>query len=257
MIMGVVTVGAPQLVEVGVAGLLAGAINAIAGGGALITFPVLVAVGLPALAANVTNTVGQCPGYASIVAGYRLELGGQRRRMWALGAVGILGAGIGVVLLKVSSPATFRAIVPWLILGACGLLALQPALRRRLAVRATRRRGPPLLLGVVVLAASAYGAYFGAALGVLLLAALAVALADRLQRLNALNRFVVLVVNLVAAAAFAVTMPVNWTYAAVLAGTTLVGGHAGVTLARRLSERMLRAVVITLGIAAAIYLFVA
>ncbi len=244
-----------QLVAVGGAGLMAGGVNAVAGGGALITFPVLLAIGLPALTANVTNTVGQCSGYASIVVGYRPELAGQGQRIAALAIPAAIGAAAGVVLLKLSSPATFHATAAWLILIACGLLAAQPALRRRLATRAADGHRPSPVVVALVALASVYGAYFGAALGVLLLAALAVFVADRLQRLNALSRFVVLEVNIIAAVCFALLTPIRWEAAAVLAVTTPVGGRFGVSIARRLSDRVLRLLVIGLGLAASAYLF--
>lgn len=244
-----------QLVAVGGAGLAAGGVNAVAGGGGLITFPVLLAVGLPALTANVTNTVGQCPGYVSIVVGYRPELAGQGRRIGVLAIPAAVGAAAGVVLLKLSSPATFHAAAAWLILLACALLAAQPSLRRRLAGRATDGHRPGPLIAVLVALASVYGAYFGAAVGVLLLAALAVFVVDRLQRLNALSRFLVMEVNLIAAVCFALLTPIRWEAAAVLAVTTPVGGRFGVTIARRLSDRALRVLVIALGLGASVYLF--
>ncbi len=244
-----------QLVAIGGAGLIAGGVNAVAGGGGLITFPVLLAVGLPALTANVTNTVGQCTGYTGIVLGYRPELAGQGRRIGVLAIPAAVGAAAGVALLKLSSPATFHAVAAWLILVACALLAAQPSLRRRLAGQVTDGQRPRLLIALLVALASVYGAYFGAALGVLLLAALAVFVADRLHRLNALSRFLVMEVNLIAAVCFVILTPIRWEAAAVLALTTPVGGRFGVTIARRLSDRALRTVVIVLGLTASAYLF--
>jgi uncharacterized membrane protein YfcA len=237
-----------------VAGAAAGAINAAAGGGSLITFPALLAVGLPAISANVTNAVAQVPGYLGIVGGYRRELEGQAPRARRLAPVALAGSAVGVVALELSSEDTFRAIVPILILAACALLAAQPAIKRRLAERERGSRRHVLLLDAGVVLSGAYGAYFGAAVGVMLLAVLGALVDDTLQRLNALNRLLVLLVNLLAAAAFTIIAPVDWVAVAVLAPATLAGGLAGAVLARRLSDPVLRAIVITFGVVAAIYL---
>ncbi len=242
------------LVLVG-AGLGAGAVNAAAGGGALIIFPILVATGLPALTANLTNTVAQCPGYASIAVGYRSELTGQGSRVRRLLPMALAGGVAGIALLKLTPAAAFRAVIPGLILMACLLLALQPRLAQ--AVASNRRSGgaAPVLLGPAVIVAGAYAAYFGAAAGVLLLAILGVFVTDALHRLNALNRLLILAVNLAASVVFALVGPVNWSVVVILAPTTLVGGHFGVRVTRQLNPRVLRAVVLTFGVLAAGYLF--
>ncbi len=237
-------------------GILAGAVNAVAGGGSLISFPVLVATGLPPLTANVTNTVAQMPGYLSIVEGYRPDLKGQGVRIRALVAPTLVGALAGVGLLALGGDDTFEFVVPWLILGACVLLGLQPRLKSALQARDEERTGlsTPLVLAVVV--GAAYASYFGAAAGVLLLAILALGIRDRLQRLNALNRFLVLIANAVAVPALLLVAPVDWPSVAVLAPATLVGGAVGARLARRLPDSILRASVIVLGVGVAIWLLV-
>lgn len=246
-----------ELVVVAVAGVLAGGVNAVAGGGSLLTFPVLVAAGLPALEANITNTIAQLPGYASVAHGYRRELHGQRGRLRALAPPAILGGLLGVAALKLTSEGAFEVIAPVLVLCASVLLAVQPRLSRAIAMRerAAGERLPPALLAGVF-GCGVYAAYFGAAAGVVLLAVLALGLDDALQRLNALNRTLVLVANLVAVPLFAVLGPVNWTAVAVLAPSTLVGGALGARVARRLSERVLRALVVALGIAIGLWLLV-
>ncbi len=243
-----------QLVGLGVLGLLAGAINAVAGGGSLFTFPALIAFGLPALTANLSNTVAQCPGYLAIVHGYRPELAGQSHRVRALAPAAALGGAAGVALLEVGSPATFRAVAPALILLACGLLALQPRLRDALMRRGAGGEHPRWGLSLAVGIACAYASYFGAAAGVLLLAVLAVFIVDELQRLNALNRFFILLVNVLAAVLFVLLGPVNWTAIAVLAPTTVIGGRVGVSVVRRLGASTLRAAVLLVGLVAAGYL---
>jgi len=251
-----------ELVVLAVVGLLAGAVNAVAGGGSLLTFPAMVAAGLPPLTANISNTIAQLPGYASVVAGYREELAGQGGRLRRLAIPTVIGAAGGVVLLERSSPEAFEAVVPWLVLAASGLLAVQPSVSR--AVRGRTRgvdpdgagggRGAWTWLGT--LACGAYGAYFGAAVGVVLLAVLAIGIADRLQRLNAMNRTLVLLANLLAAPLLALVGPVDWSAVAVVAPATLAGGYAGARVARRLPDRVLRAGIVTLGVAIGLWLLV-
>lgn len=230
--------------------------NAVAGGGSLLSFPVLIATGLPPLTANVTNTVAQMPGYLSIVEGYRPDLRGQGPRIRALIAPTLVGALAGVGLLALGGDETFEVVVPWLILGACALLAVQPRLAARLRARTEERTGLSAPLVLAVAAGAAYASYFGAAAGVLLLAILAVGISDRLQRLNALNRFLVLIANAIAVPALILVAPVDWAAVAVLAPATLVGGAIGARLARRLPDQVLRAAVIVLGIGVAVWLLV-
>lgn len=235
------------------AGLAGGAFNAAAGGGSLITFPALLAVGLSPLGANVTSAVAMCGGNLGIVGGYRAELAGQRPRLERLLPVALLGAVAGVAALEASSE-DFDAVVPFLILAACGLLVVQPSLKRWLAERGEPGRGHAIALDAGVFLISAYAAYFGAASGVMMLALLGTLVADSLQRLNALNRFLVFAANLLAAVAFAFVAPVDWTAALVLLPATSVGGFGGASLARRLSDTVLRTIVVLFGLGAAAYL---
>ena len=237
-------------------GLLSGAVNAFAGGGSLISFPVLIALGLSPLSANVTNTVSQMPGYVSITYGYRRHLKGQGPRLEKLAIPAIVGAVAGVVLLKLGGQATFDAIVPWLVLLACALLAAGPRIREWVEARSepTDHLSIPLILGVT--AGCAYASYFGAASGVLILAILGLGIADTLQRLNGLNRALVLLANIVALPFFIALAPVDWESVAALAPATLVGGYFGAKYASALDDRILRAVVIVLGVAIAIWLMV-
>ena len=228
--------------------------NAAAGGGSLITFPALLAVGLGPLSANVTNAVAQVPGYAGIVGGYRRELEGQRDRAVGLIPIALVGSAIGIAALLLGGEGAFETVVPALIVAACLLLAFQPQIKARLEVRAREGESNRTLLDGGVLLSGAYGAYFGAAVGVMLLAILGSLIDDTLQRLNALNRLLVLVVNLLAAAAFAVLAPVDWVAVAVLGPATLVGGFGGANVARRLSDRVLRGVVVCFGLGAAAYI---
>jgi uncharacterized membrane protein YfcA len=235
---------------------VAGAVNAVAGGGSLLSFPVLVATGLTPLSANVTNTVSQLPGYLSIVEGYRPDLRGQGPRIRALTGPALAGALAGVALLALGGEDTFEAVVPWLILGACVLLGVQPRLKARLQARDEERTGLSLPLVLAVAAGAAYASYFGAAAGVLLLAIMAIGISDRLQRLNALNRYIVLIANAIAVPALVLVAPVDWPSVAVLAPATLVGGAVGARFARRLPDNVLRAAVIVLGVGVAVWLLV-
>jgi uncharacterized membrane protein YfcA len=243
------------------AALVAGAVNAVAGGGSLISFPALLAVGYPALTANVTNSVALTPGYFGGTLGYRRELTGQRGRILALGAISAAGAVVGAALLLISSAALFERIVPWLIFLACGLLAAQTRLAR--LVRDRRADGPagdgghtaPLFAAQFL--AAAYGAYFGAGVGIMMLAILGIFLADNLQRLNALKGLLSFLISVVAAVSFLLFADVSLLAVAVMAVASLLGGQLGVLLARRLDDRTLRWLVIAFGVAVGLRLLLA
>ena len=236
-------------------GLLAGAVNAVAGGGSLISFPALLAAGYPPVTANVTNTVALVPGYAGSVAGGRAELRGQSRRLRTLGLVSAAGAAVGAVLLLTTPSEVFRAVVPFLILLGCALLLAQPRLARLVQARGDERRSSPFLL-VGVLLASVYGAYFGAGLGVVLLGLLGVFLAERLARVNALKNVLSTVVNVVALVAFGLFGPVAWEAVLVIAAASLAGGYLGGRVAGRIPSNALRAAVVVYGVVVAVVLLV-
>jgi uncharacterized protein len=245
------------------AGLLAGAVNAVAGGGSLLSFPALLAVGYPALTANVTNSVALTPGYFGGTLGYRRELEGQRRRILALGATSATGAVLGAFLLVVSSAEFFERVVPFLIFLACALLAAQTRLARLVRTRRERRDDQPpadphtLPLFAAQFLAAIYGAYFGAGVGIMMLAILGIFLADNLQRLNALKGLLSLLINGIAATYFILFADVRWVAVAVMAVTSLLGGQLGVVLARRLNDQALRWLVIAFGVAVGLRLLVA
>lgn len=237
-----------------VAGLLAGTVNAVAGGGSLLVFPALLAVGFPPLAANVTNSIAQWPGYLGIVVGARDDLRGQGRRALLTSSVGVIGSAVGCALLLVLPGAVFDAVVPVLVIGASALLALQPWIKRRIgAPEASAPDRNRALLPAVFLAAI-YGGYFGGALGVIMIATLGLCANDGLIRLNALKGLLSLVIATVTVVIFAVAAPVDWLAVALLAPTTLAGGFLGAKLARRLQENVLRWCVVVLGLAVGAYL---
>lgn len=251
-----------QLVVLVVAGLASGVVNAVAGGGTLISFPVLTAVGLPAVAANVTNTVALSPGYISGAHAQREDLAGQRRRVWVLAPVGVVGGVVGGILLLVTGEELFRRLVPWLILAACGLLAAQPRVQRWVAAQAGRRGrvpvadAPPGPVAVAAVAvASVYGGYFGAGLGIILLAVLGAVLHDDLVRVNALKQVLSIAVNVAATVFFVFSGRVVWAAAVAVAVGALLGGRVGGRLVRRLPAPVLRGVVITVGVFVATVFF--
>lgn len=227
--------------------------NAVAGGGSLLSFPALLAAGYPPVTANVTNSLAVLPGYVGGSIAYREELRGQRGRAIPLGVTAALGGAAGAIVLLTTPEDAFDAIVPFLVLGAALLLLAQPWIERRLGDRAEGESGP-VLHGAQFLAA-VYGGYFGAGLGVILLAFHGLLIDDHLQRLNALKVLLSLVISVAAAVVFVIAGPIAWGAAALVAGSAFVGGHMGVSAARRLSPGALRLGVAAVGTVAAAVLF--
>lgn len=235
------------------AGFAAGTINAVVGSGSLVTFPTLLALGYPPVVANVSNTVGLVPGSAAGAWGYRRELAGQRSRAIRLGSATLTGAALGAVLLLVLPETVFDTVVPVLIGLACVLVAVQPWLVARLAHRQRTEHGG-VLLWVLVLLTGAYGGYFGAAQGVLLIAVLGLALNESLQRVNALKNVLAGTANLVSGAIFVVVADVAWAAAGLIALGAMTGGLVGARVGRMLPPVVLRGVVVAVGIAALVAL---
>ena len=230
------------------AGLAAGNVNAIAGGGSLITFPSLIATGLPSVDANVTNSISVFPGYVSSVAGSRADLAGQGHRLRTVLPTSLLGTIAGCALLLLTPARAFELIVPFLVLAAAATLAFQERLRALVGhPRAMSPRRAAVTLQAVVFGGAVYGGYFGAALGVMYVAALALILDEPLNRINALKNVLSAVVGLVTVVVFAIFAPVHWGAALTLAPATLIGGYAGARLARRLPTRVLRFLIVTFG----------
>jgi uncharacterized protein len=237
-------------------GVGAGIFNGVAGGGSLISFPLLLAIGYPALTANITNTVGIWPGYLASAAGFRREIGDQRSRLLRLTPVSLAGGIAGAVLLLTTSEATFADVVPWLVLGAAALFAVQPVLRRALDRGSVHPRTRPVLLVVGVFAASVYGGYFGAAMGVMFLAVLGLALPVSIAHTSGLRAVLSMIVNGIAAVVFLIHGGLAWEAAGWLALGSLIGGFAGARLALALPAPALRVVVIVVGVGTAIKLLV-
>lgn len=252
------TLTAGELALVGAAAVAAGFVNAVAGGGTLISFPALTAVGVPALSANVTNTVALSPGYLGGVQAQRADLAGQSHRLRLLVPVGIVGGLTGGVLLLATGESLFRRLVPFLILAACGLLAAQNRIRAWVARReeeaaGAARHGDVGLGGAVaVYIGAVYGGYFGAGLGIILLAVLGAVIDDQLTRINALKQAMSLTINTTAALFFVFSGRVVWGAALVMMAGALCGGYLGGRVAARLRSDVLRAVVIVLGVGIAV-----
>jgi len=240
-----------QYVLIGLAAVAAGIINALAGGGTLITFPMLVFVGLPPVAANVTNTVALCPGYMGGILAQAEDLRGQKRRLWLFMPVGAVGGVIGGILLLNTGEKLFAQLVPILILGASGLLAIQGWLRAWLIRRAEHRGTANISEGwaaIPVGLAAIYGGYFGAGLSVIVLAVLGLVMDDTLTRLNALKQAISFAVNVATAMFFLFSGRVVWSAAVVMAVGALVGGSIGGRLAGRIQPSTLRWTVVTIGV---------
>ncbi len=227
----------------------AGVMNAIAGGGTLLAFPALLAVGLSPIAANVTNTVALCPGQLSSLWAYRGHLADERRRAAVLSVPAVLGATIGSLLLLWLPERAFAAVVPWLILFACVVLALQGPLK---ALAARHVGGNhPAVHWVVQLLISIYGGYFGAGMGILMLAAMGVLIPSSMQHANGLKILFGTLTNGVAAVLFAFDGRVDWPVALVMALASIAGGVLGGLLARRMAPTAMRAFAIGVGVFAA------
>lgn len=234
------------------AGIAAGGINTIVGSGTLITFPVLLAFGIPPVTANVSNTIGLVPGGVSGAYGYRRELEGQRARLVRLGSASLLGGTTGAILLLILPAAAFKAIVPALIIAALILVVVQPRLARWVKERRAADTGPApehggLILYVAIFLCGIYGGYFGAAQGVLLIGLLGVFVHEDIQRLNGVKNVLGLLVNAVSAVVFTVIADVDWRVAALIAVGSIIGGQLGAKMGRRMPPTALRAVIVVVG----------
>lgn len=227
----------------------AGLVNAVAGGGTLLTFPSLLLAGLSPVTANVTSTVALWPGQISSVWAYRNHIGDERHRAVVLGVPAVLGGAIGAVLLLALPEKAFEAVVPWLILFACALLALQGPIRRVVGHHAAGNH--PVILWVIQLLISIYGGYFGAGIGILMLAAMGILLPASLQHANALKVLFALLSNGTGVLLFALSGRVDFHVAALMAVASLAGGWLGAHVAQRLPPAGMRAFAIAVGLIAA------
>jgi uncharacterized protein len=247
--------GEIDFILVGGAAFAAGVVNALSGGGTLITFPMLVSIGIPAVAANVTNTVALCPGYLGATLAQSKELAGQRRRLCFLLPAGILGGIVGGALLLETGERMFTTLSPFLILAAAALLALQNPLRALIARQTGGARAETLGgIGVAlpIGLAAIYGGYFGAGLSVIVLTVLGLLLDDSITRLNAVKQAISFSTNVAAAVFFLFSGHVLWSMALIMALCALAGGALGGRLAGRIQPATLRWSVVVIGISVAI-----
>ncbi|WP_345537798.1 sulfite exporter TauE/SafE family protein [Phytohabitans rumicis] len=238
-----------------IAGLGAGIVNAVAGGGSLITFPALIAAGLAPVPANVTNSIAVSPGYVASVLGSRADL--PRGRVRALVPTAAVGSIAGCALLLATPARAFELVVPFLVLGATAVLAFQDRLRRLVGhPRDLSPRRQALALQAMVALGSLYGGYFGAALGVMFVAVLALVLDEPLVRVTAVKNVLSAVTGVTTVVVFALFGPVDWVAVAVLAPAAMLGGYAGARLARRLPSAVLKGVIVAFGTAVGVVLLI-
>lgn len=248
-----------QYLIVGLGAFTAGVVNALAGGGTLITFPLLTMFGLPAVAANVTNTVSLCPGYFGATFAQRGLLKEQVKRLWVILPAGLLGGLGGAFLLLNTGERVFKGLVPWLILLASLLLAFGEPLKKWLKQKSTEREGVSqnkLFSVLPVGLAAVYGGYFGAGLSVIVLAVLGLFYNDSLTRLNALKQAIALAANIAAALVFLFSGQVVWSVALVMMVSALAGGAAGGKLANKVNPTILRWLVVGIGLVVALFYFI-
>jgi len=247
-------------IVVGLAAMAAGAVNALAGGGTLITFPILTAVGIPAVAANVTNTVALCPGYLGATFAQMKDLRDQKQRLWLYIPTAVVGGLVGGFLLLNTGEKVFRQLVPFLILLASLLLAVSDPMRAWLVRRVGKGSGSAAAVaawGILPVGlAAVYGGYFGAGVSVIILAVLGLVLGDSLTKLNALKQVISFSTNIAAAIFFLFSDKVVWPVALVMMVCALVGGTIGGRLAGRIKPSVLRWVVVAIGVIVAVYYLV-
>lgn len=246
---------ATRIAFLSVAALLAGVVNSIAGGGSLISFPALLAVGLPPVVANVTNSVASWPGYFAGTVAYRSALGDQRKRLLGTTAASAVGSVIGTVILLTSPASIFRAIVPFLVLGSCALMAFQGQISRFVASAASKRTSQGLLYFAVGIAAI-YGSYFGAGLGMILLAVFSIFSPASIQSNNAAKIAMSLAIATVGDIVFLIFAQVSFVAVGAMTVGFLAGGFLGVRIARSLSANVLKWSVVSFGTVVGVILLV-
>jgi uncharacterized membrane protein YfcA len=236
----------------------AGAINSVAGGGTLLSFPTLIWLGLDSVAANATSTVAIWPGSLGGMWGYRQELRTADRRMLALTAPSLVGGIAGALLLRFTPPSIFDAVVPFLILFATVLFMVQETVQRIFKTGQARHESAKWLAGAMLFQffVALYGGYFGAGIGILMLAALSILGLTDIHQMNGLKNFFAMCINGVAAIYFMFAHMVEWPYVLIMAVGAIAGGYGGAGLARRLGRARVRGIVVTIGFAMAASLFV-
>jgi uncharacterized membrane protein YfcA len=237
----------PDILLLAAAGLMGGISNAIAGGGTFFTFPALVAVGLAPVTALATSVIAIWPGHATSLLGYRDELHRERRRLTRSAPIFALGAVLGAALLLASGDALFRGLVPWLVLAATLLFAAGPRLLKLMRTRHRAAAGP-VAAGVIEFAVAIYGGYFGAGLGIMLMAVLTLVGMEDVNAANAVKNALATIATTVAAAIFMATGTIDWTAGGIVFAGAIAGGWLGARIARWVPPGALRAIVIAAGL---------
>ena len=246
-----------------VTSIAAGAMNALAGGGTVLTFPALLAAGVTPVAANATNAVALVPGSLTAGLGFRGELGTNSRRLLLFLLVASLAGGLlGAWLVVIAGDALFRAMVPWLILGATALFIIQEPLRRwrekRNVTKGEKRLDDLNVWGLAgaQFVVAIYGGFFGAGMGILMLAELGFLGLSNIHQMNGLKNFAAVAINGIAAVFFALGHHVHWPFAALMAAGSVLGGYGGAWVAQRIGEAMVRWVIIVIGLGIGAYMLV-
>jgi uncharacterized protein len=244
---------------IALAALVAGAINSIAGGGTLISFPALVWIGVNPVMANATNSFALWPGSFAAMIGYRRDLAKIRRWLLLLTIPAFVGGAVGAVLLMHTSTKTFSRLVPFLILGATLLLAVQEVITRRLGLVARAHENPTAgwvtFVFVFQFLVGIYGGYFGGGIGILMLAALGLIGLTDMHEMNGLKNLLAICINGIAAVYFAAAHAVIWTDGGVMAVAAIAGGYLGARIAKRLGRTFVRRAVVVIGLTMGIALF--
>lgn len=231
-----------------------------AGGGSFISFPALLSLGISPIAANATNTVAIWPASVASAGAYRKELASTGKMLFLFGAIGLAGGLIGALLLLVTPPPTFTRLIPFLLLAATLFFAFGGALTRRLRERVHRSSSSPWVSlagsGIVQFFTAIYGGYFGAGLGILLLAALALVGMEDIHEMNGLKAVLAIFINGIAAATFVVAGALLWPHALIMMVGSIAGGYGGAAFARRLDPALVRRAVIAFGFMLSAYYFV-
>jgi len=241
------------------AAVAGGFINAIAGGGTLVTFPVLIALGISPLAANITNTIALCPGYISGAFAQRKDFKSQKQKLWKILPVSILGGVIGGILLLNTEESVFRILIPYLIFIATCILAIQVPVKKWIINRSKlsgSEKTSDRLLFLMIFLSAIYGGYFGAGLGVILMAVLGLIINDSLNKINALKQAISFSINFVAAIYFSFSGKAYWIIAFVMAIGAISGGVIGGKLASKIKQEIFRWIIVIIGLIVAIYYFV-
>lgn len=241
------------------AAFAAGFVNAIAGGGTLITFPVLVALGIPPVSANVTNTLALCPGFFGGTFSQRKDFFAQKQTLINLLPVSIAGGATGGVLLINTNESSFRFLIPYLILSATVLLAFQGTLKTWLITKTQKQSTAPksnVWMYILIFFASVYGGYFGAGLGVILMAILGLVINENLSKLNVLKQAISFCINITAAIYFSFSGKAEWAFVFAMAVGAIAGGVTGGKLAGKINPAVLRWVIVSTGFIVSIIYFI-